>query len=88
MAGDQELHARLVGGDLAALAAVYDEHAPYVYGVAVKVTGSAAVAEEITQEVFTALWERPMAYEPRLGTLCGWLVSRSLHASATRAKVS
>lgn len=84
---DVDLAARLTAGDLLALADVYDEHGPYVYGVAVKVTGSQATAEEITQNVFVALWEQPASYDPRLGSLRGWLVSKALHESAVRAKV-
>ncbi|WP_219470474.1 sigma factor [Nonomuraea rhizosphaerae] len=88
MAADLDLHARLVSGDLDALAALYDEHSSYVYGVAVKITGSQAFAEEITQDVFVALWEQPLSYEPAGGSLRGWLVSRAMHASAVRAEVS
>ena len=87
MAADMDLHVRLVAGDLDALAAAYDEHSPFVYGVAVKITGSRESAEEITQDVFVALWERPLSYEPRHGSLRGWLVSKALHASAVRAEV-
>jgi DNA-directed RNA polymerase specialized sigma24 family protein len=84
---DQEMCARLTGGDLDALADVYDQHGPYVYGVAVRVTGSPATAEEITQNVFVALWQQPLSYDPALGSLRGWLVSRALHESAVRARV-
>ncbi|NUO98109.1 MAG: hypothetical protein HOV96_33505 [Nonomuraea sp.] len=88
MSGDGVMSARLTAGDLDALGDVYDEHGPYVYGVAVQVTGSRAVAEEVTQNVFTALWERPLAYDPALGSLRGWLVGRALHEAAGRARVS
>ncbi|MEW1847223.1 sigma factor [Nonomuraea angiospora] len=84
---DVELRTRLTAGDLDALADAYDRHGPYVYGVAVSVTGSRAHAEEITQNVFTALWEQPLSYDPALGSLRGWLVSRALHESAVRSKV-
>jgi DNA-directed RNA polymerase specialized sigma24 family protein len=84
---DMDLCARLTAGDLDALADAYDQHGPYVYGVAVKVTGSQAYAEEVTQDVFTALWQRPLSYDPGLGSLRGWLVSRALHESALRTKV-
>ncbi|MEV0592497.1 sigma factor [Nonomuraea cavernae] len=87
MTADAELSARLIAGDLDALATAYDEHGPYVYGVAVRVTGSQAYAEEVTQSVFVALWERPVSYDPRLGSLRGWLVSRALHESALRVRV-
>ncbi|TMR91407.1 sigma factor [Nonomuraea basaltis] len=85
---DMELCARLTAGDLDALAAAYDEHGSYVYGVAVKITGSRAQAEEITQSVFVTLWEQPLSYDPSLGSLRGWLVSRALHQSALRSRVS
>ncbi|MEV1246957.1 sigma factor [Nonomuraea sp. NPDC050022] len=87
MGPDADLHARLVAGDLDALAAAYDEHSPFVYGVAIKITGNRVSAEEITQDVFVGLWERPLSYEPRSGSLRGWLVSKALHASAVRAEV-
>ncbi|MCA2227441.1 sigma factor [Nonomuraea aurantiaca] len=87
MGPDVDLHARLVAGDLDVLAAAYDEHGPFVYGVAIKITGSRASAEEITQDVFVGLWERPLSYEPRYGSLRGWLVSKALHVSAVRAEV-
>ncbi|MFI6295664.1 sigma factor [Nonomuraea sp. NPDC050790] len=87
MAADEELRARLLCGELGALEDAYDEHAPSVYGLALRVTGSPAIAEEITEEVFTALWERPGAYDPRHGTLRAWLVTRGLHESALRSKV-
>jgi DNA-directed RNA polymerase specialized sigma24 family protein len=85
---DMDLCARLTAGDLDALADAYDEHGSYVYGVAVKVTGSQAFAEEVTQHVFVTLWEHPLSYDPSLGPLRGWLVSRALHESALRPKVS
>lgn len=88
MNSDVELCARLAAGDLDALADVYDQHGSHVYGVAVKVTKSQEYAEEITQSVFVALWEQPLAYDPSFGSLRGWLVSRALHESALRAKVS
>ncbi|WP_053174541.1 RNA polymerase sigma factor [Nonomuraea sp. SBT364] len=88
MSGDAALAARLVAGDAGALADAYDAHSPYVYGVAVKVTGSPEHAAEVTREVFAALWERPLSYDPRLGSLRGWLVSRALHESAPRSGVS
>ena len=84
---DMDLCARLTAGDLDALADAYDQHGSYVYGVAVKVTKSQAFAEEVTQNVFVALWEQPLAYDPSLGSLRGWLVSRAMHEAALRTKV-
>jgi DNA-directed RNA polymerase specialized sigma24 family protein len=88
MNNDVDLCARLTAGDLDALAEAYDQYGSHVYGVAVKVTKSQEHAEEVTQSVFVALWEQPLAYDPGLGSLCGWLVSRALHESALRTRVS
>ncbi|MFG1695968.1 sigma factor [Nonomuraea sp. NPDC049309] len=84
---DMDVRARLAAGDLDALADAYDRHGPYVYGVAVKVTGSQAQAEEITQRVFVALWGNPLSYDPALGSLRGRLASMALHESALHAHV-
>jgi len=83
---DVELAARLVAGDLDALRRAYDEHGSYVYGMALTVAGEEPLAEEITQELFVALWEQPLAYDPRLGSLRGWLAGKALHAAALRVK--
>jgi RNA polymerase sigma factor (sigma-70 family) len=60
--------ARLVAGDDAALAAIYDEHSPIVYGIATRMVGPDA-AGDICQEVFAALWDHPDRFDPARGTL-------------------
>lgn len=70
---DAELAARLVAGDEGALAEVYAEHAAFVHGLARRVTASTSLAEDVTQEVFVTLWERPHAFDPCRGSLRAWL---------------
>lgn len=72
---DRLLHRRLVGGDEAALGEIYDRLAPLIFGLSLRVARDRAVAEDITQEVFLALWERPLAYDPGRGTLRAWLAT-------------
>lgn len=67
--GDEDLRGRLVARDGAALALAYDIHAGVVYGIARRVTGSGALAEDVVQEVFFELWERPERFDPRRGRL-------------------
>ncbi|NRQ37555.1 hypothetical protein HII36_37855 [Nonomuraea sp. NN258] len=86
MSADVDVRAALAAGDLGVLGALYDEHGAYVYGLAIEVTGSRTTAEEVTQDVFTALWERPLSYDPELGSIRGWLASRALHEAAVRVK--
>jgi len=70
---------RVVAGDHAALSEVYDQFAPFVYGLAARVIGDRRAAEDVTQEVFLSLWERPDAFDPgrgRLRTFVGTLAHR------------
>ncbi|MEU2788976.1 sigma-70 family RNA polymerase sigma factor [Streptomyces sp. NPDC007100] len=90
---DQELHRRLVYGDESALGEAYDAYGALVRAVARRVTGSAAVAEEVTQRVFLELWTCPYAFAPGHGSLRAWLsirghdgaVARVSEAGAVRA---
>jgi RNA polymerase sigma-70 factor (ECF subfamily) len=70
---DLRLVARLQAGDESALADAYDTYAGLVIGVARRVIRDEAMAEEVTQEVFTFLWEHPDRFDPARGTLRGWL---------------
>ncbi|MQY12142.1 hypothetical protein SRB5_22720 [Streptomyces sp. RB5] len=70
---DGELRRRLVYGDEAALREVYDAHGGLVRRVALRVTRSLPGAEEVAQEVFAHLWERPYAFDPDRGALRTWL---------------
>jgi RNA polymerase sigma-70 factor, ECF subfamily len=70
---DREVCERLVAGDEAALAELYDEFSPLVYGLAARVTRVWAAAEDITQDVFVRVWEDPRAFDPERGTWRGWL---------------
>ena len=79
---DVRLHERLVAGDDEALAEAYDRWAPLVHTLAVRITDDHGAAEEVTQDVFVHLWERPESFDPSRGALRSWLCmlarSRSL----------
>jgi RNA polymerase sigma-70 factor (ECF subfamily) len=70
---DGGLVERIVAGDDGALGHVYDRHGSLVYGLARRVTGSTAAAEEITQEVFVQLWEQADRFDPSKGSLRAFL---------------
>ena len=53
---DALLVKRLCAGDDSALAEVFDRYGPLVLGLARRVTGNQATADDVLQEVFTALW--------------------------------
>lgn len=64
---------RLATGDDTALADLYDRYAGFVYGLANRMLMNRQAAEDVTQEVFVALWENPTRFEPGRGTLRGFL---------------
>ena len=70
---DRLISMRLRAGDDAALAAAYDRHAPLVLGIARKVMGGGAGAEDVVQEVFTLLWCNPVRFDPERGSLRTYL---------------
>src|SRR4051794_4571732 len=59
--------------DPSAFASAYDEHARGVYGVALRVLGSAAQAQDVTQDVFLRVWRNPGRYDARRGDLGAYL---------------
>jgi RNA polymerase sigma-70 factor (ECF subfamily) len=64
---------RLVAGEEAALGECYDQYASFVYGLALRVVRDRKAAEDLTQDVFLHLWERPALFDPDKGALRTWL---------------
>lgn len=59
--------------DSATFARAYDEHAPAVYGTALRVLGNPAAAQDVAQDVFLRVWRRPNGFDPRRGDLGAYL---------------
>jgi RNA polymerase sigma-70 factor (ECF subfamily) len=57
----------------------YRRRNPVAVGAAQRVLRDRAAAEDVAQDVFTRLWERPAAYDPTRGTLASYvaMVARS-----------
>lgn len=58
---------RLRRGDLKSFRWVYDRHHEKVYGYCCRLLSSRVVAEEITEDVFVRLWEKPDRIDPDYG---------------------
>jgi len=65
---------RMAGGDGAALADLYDRHGRSVYGLAARILGDPAEAEDLTQDVFTLAWKNASRYDPARGAVAAWLL--------------
>jgi RNA polymerase sigma factor (sigma-70 family) len=72
---ERAVRGRLIASEPDALAEVYDQYASFVFGLARRVIGEPRGAEDVTQEVFVALWERPEIFDPARGSLRTWLAT-------------
>jgi RNA polymerase sigma-70 factor (ECF subfamily) len=62
-----------MAGDPEALADAFQCYAGLVFGISRRVLNDTALAEDVTQEVFTFLWREPERFNPTRGTLRAWL---------------
>lgn len=76
---DALLAARLAAGDDRALADVFDQLAPSVYGGALRVLGNGTAAQDVVQDVFVELWSHPERYDPAAGSLRTYLIVLARH---------
>jgi RNA polymerase sigma-70 factor (ECF subfamily) len=70
---DLDLAARLMAAEQSALDEAYARYVGLVFGLARRVIGDDAMAEEVTQEVFVFLWEHPERFDPTRGSMRAWL---------------
>jgi RNA polymerase sigma-70 factor (ECF subfamily) len=73
-ANDAALTARITCGDAAALTPLYQRHRGPVYRFALLWSGSAAIAADVTQDVFLHLLTRSADYDVSRGPLLPWLL--------------
>lgn len=62
-------------GDETALADLYDQLAPAVYGLAKRVIRDPSRAEEITQDVFLSVWRFATRFDPVKGSARTWVLT-------------
>jgi len=83
---DPSLADRLVAGDETALRDLYREYSPAVFGLAVRVLANETLAEDVTQDVFVRLWERPDRFDPRRGTMRAYLLAMAHSRAVDRVR--
>ena len=84
------LVARIAAGDEAALGDLYARYAPVLLGLARRVLGDTADAEEVLQEVFIHAWRRAGRYDPERSSVSTWLalITRSRAIDRLRSRRS
>lgn len=71
---DRAALARMIRGEEAALAEIYDRHARLLYSLALRIVRRPSDAEDVIQEVFSQVWRQAGRYELSRGTVAGWLI--------------
>jgi RNA polymerase sigma-70 factor (ECF subfamily) len=79
---------RIATGDQAAMADLYDQTSQMVYGLALRILGDAAAAEDVMVEVYAQLWRQAIGYDAQRGSPSAWLLTmtRSRAIDARRAR--
>jgi RNA polymerase sigma-70 factor, ECF subfamily len=72
---DNELIRRVGAGDNIALMALYDRHSRQAFGLAFRILGDAATAEEVVQDAFLSLWRNAKSFDTSRGGVRTWLLT-------------
>ena len=76
---DEFLLQRVAARDPAALQVLYERHGSAVFSLAQYILRDAAVAEEVTQEVFLTVWNKAEQYHAEHARFRTWLLSITRH---------
>jgi RNA polymerase sigma-70 factor (ECF subfamily) len=85
---DETLVAGLAAGDRDAASAFVQRFQRRVFGLARTIVAEDRAAEDIAQEAFVRAWRHAGAYDPRRGSVVGWLltITRNLSIDAVRVR--
>ena len=68
-------------GDERALSELYDRYARLVYGAGMRYLGDRSLAEDLVQDVFTAVWRGAASFDPARASFATWV----FHITRNRA---
>jgi RNA polymerase sigma-70 factor (ECF subfamily) len=76
-------------GDQQALDTFYDTTSSLVHGLALRILGNAAAAEDVTLDVYMQVWRQAAVYNAQRGTPAAWLfmLTRSRAIDLLRSQV-
>jgi RNA polymerase sigma-70 factor (ECF subfamily) len=72
-ATDEALLARIASGDRDAMSVLFRRRQQQVFRFALHLTGAAAIADDVTQDVFVAVIRDAARFEPGRSTVIAWL---------------
>ncbi|HLY23501.1 MAG TPA: sigma-70 family RNA polymerase sigma factor [bacterium] len=87
-ADDQALLARIADEDAGAFETLYARYSAAAYSVAIGLLRDAAQAQEVTQDVFLAIWRGARGFDPARGSARTWILSVAHHKSVDAVRRS
>ena len=81
-----DLLRKVARGDEAAFAALYDELAPRIYGLARRILRDPAQAEEVAQEALVEVWRTAARYDPAKGSAMSWALTIAHRRAVDRVR--
>lgn len=76
----------MAAGDQRALRDLYGRSHRLVFTLIMRIVRDAATAEELTVDVFHDLWRRASAYDPKNGTVLGWIMNQTRSRAIDRLR--
>jgi len=78
----------VASGDVAALRALYVDHAGRAMAIAMRVLRNESAAEDVVQETFLELWRRAAEFDSRRGGIAVWIVTIARSRAIDRLRSS
>jgi RNA polymerase sigma factor (sigma-70 family) len=72
---DREVLEAIAGGDHGAIAVLYERYKTMAYGLALRITGDASLADDVVQEAFVGAWRNAGRYATERGSVKTWLLA-------------
>jgi RNA polymerase sigma-70 factor, ECF subfamily len=81
-ASDEELVRRIAtDGDQDALSLLFDRYQAHMYGLAMRITNDAALAQDAVQDAFIGIWRNAARYVDTRASVRTWMLSVTHHRS-------
>lgn len=85
---DETLMGRVGEADVHAFETLYDRYCGPVYSLAMGMLRDAVLAQEVTQDVFLAIWRGAREFDAQRGSARAWLLSVAHHKSVDAVRRS
>lgn len=83
---DPTLVVQVAGGDMRALARLYDRYAGTLMALARRILGDVREAEDLVQDLFLEVWRQAGDYDGARGTVRAWIMMRMRSRALDRRK--